>query len=134
MQSVRKNAKRSDIVLQHQVLIWSSGGPARAGRENSMQKSTHEMLESSEFKHLIGRRWKLSIVLLFLLFVIYYGYILLIGYDKAFLAQKIGQYTTLGIPLGVLVIIGAWLLTFYFVHWNNAHDIEIERLKREVKQ
>ena len=37
--------------------------------------------------------------------MIYYGYIVLIAVDKAFMAQKIGEVTTLGIPLGVLVIL-----------------------------
>jgi uncharacterized membrane protein (DUF485 family) len=97
-----------------------------------MPKSPHEMLESSEFKSLISRRWSLSILLTVVLFVIYYGYILLVGYDKPLLASKIGEVTTLGIPLGVLVIVGAWILTFIYVSWGNRHDTDFDRLKGEV--
>jgi uncharacterized membrane protein (DUF485 family) len=97
-----------------------------------MSKSSHEMLESQEFKGLINRRWTLSIVLTILLFVIYYGYILLIGYDKSFLARKIGEFTTLGIPIGVLVIVGAWVLTAIYVNWGNSHDVDFQSLKDQV--
>jgi uncharacterized membrane protein (DUF485 family) len=97
-----------------------------------MPKSAHEMLESSEFKGLINRRWTLSIILTIVLFVVYYGYILLIGYDKSFLAKKIGEFTTLGIPIGVLVIVGAWVLTAIYVNWGNSHDADFQRLKDEV--
>jgi uncharacterized membrane protein (DUF485 family) len=100
-----------------------------------MQKSTHEMLESQDFKRLVARKWRISIILLVFLFVIYYGYILLVAWDKAFLAQKIGEATTLGIPLGVAVIVLAWILTAYYVRWaNRVYDGEVARLKDLVKK
>ncbi len=98
-------------------------------------KSTHEMLESHEFKSLVAKRWSVSIVLTVLLFIIYYGYILLIGYNKALLAQKIGQVTTLGIPLGVAVILLSWVLTAIYVVWaNRVLDPEIRRLKGDLQR
>jgi uncharacterized membrane protein (DUF485 family) len=97
-------------------------------------KSTREMLESQEFRSLVSRRWTVSIVLLACLFVLYYGYILLIAFNKPFLAQKIGEYTTLGIPLGVAVIVISWVLTGIYVVWANGHDVEVARLKDQVKK
>jgi uncharacterized membrane protein (DUF485 family) len=97
-------------------------------------KSTKEMLESPEFKTLVSRRWTVSVLLLACLFVLYYGYILLIAFDKPFLSQKIGEYTTLGIPLGVAVIVISWVLTAIYVVWANGHDIEVARLKEQVKK
>lgn len=97
-------------------------------------KSTHEMLQSQEFKTLVSRRWTVSIILLACLFVLYYGYILLIAFNKPFLARKIGEYTTLGIPLGVAVIVVSWVLTAIYVVWANGHDVEVARLKDEVKK
>jgi uncharacterized membrane protein (DUF485 family) len=97
-------------------------------------KSTREMLQSEEFRRLVSRRWTVSIVLLICLFVLYYGYILLIAFDKPFLAQKIGESTTLGIPLGVGVIVGSWVLTAIYVLWANGHDVEVARLKDQVKK
>lgn len=100
-----------------------------------MPKSTHEMLESPEFKQLVRGKWTISIILTLLLFVVYYGYIVLIATDKAFLAQKIGQYTTLGIPFGVGVIVAAWLLTAIYVVWaNRVHDVEVKRLVEDLQK
>lgn len=98
-----------------------------------MAKSAEEMLSSREFKSLVSKRWTVSIVLTALLFIIYYGYILLVAVDKPFLAQKVGQSTTLGIPLGVLVIVLSWVLTVIYVIWaNNSYDNEVKRLKEQL--
>ncbi len=100
-----------------------------------MSKTTHEMLESPEFKKMVSTRWTVSIVLTLLLFVVYYGYILLVAYDKPLLATKIGEVTTLGIPFGVGVIIAAWILTAIYVVWaNGKYDPEVRRLKDQVKR
>lgn len=98
-----------------------------------MQKDVHSLLESGEFKALVAQKAKTSILLLLLLFVSYYGFILLIGFNKPFLAQKIGETTTLGIPLVVAVIIAAWLLTVIYVVWaNTSYDPEVKRLRAQL--
>ncbi|MHB1013865.1 MAG: DUF485 domain-containing protein [Desulfurivibrionaceae bacterium] len=98
-----------------------------------MQKDVHSLLESSEFKSLVAKRAKISILLTMLLFVLYYGFVLLIGFDKPFLAQKIGETTTLGIPIAVAVIILSWLLTVVYVLWANAiYDPEVKRLRAKL--
>jgi uncharacterized membrane protein (DUF485 family) len=98
-------------------------------------KSAQEVVESKEFKHLVSRRWKLSMVLLALLFVTYYGYILLVATQKELVTQKIGEVTTLAIPLGIGAIVIAWVLTAFYVAWaNKSYDPEVERLKSELKR
>ena len=100
-----------------------------------MPKSTHEMLESPEFKQLVRGKWTIAIILTFLLFVVYYGYILLVAANKPFLAQKVGEFTTLGIPMGVGVIVAAWVLTAIYVVWaNRVEDVEVSRLLDEMKK
>jgi uncharacterized membrane protein (DUF485 family) len=100
-----------------------------------MPKSTHEMLESAEFKQLVRGKWTIAIILTFLLFVVYYGFILLVAADKPFLAQKVGEYTTIGIPIGVGVIVAAWVLTGIYVSWaNRVQDTEVSRLVDELKK
>lgn len=97
-------------------------------------KSTRQMLESPQFRRLVARRWVVSVVLSLLLFGLYYGYILLIGYDKALLSKRIGEYTTLAIPMGVGVIILAWVLTVIYVVWaNRSYDPEVRKLKELLK-
>jgi uncharacterized membrane protein (DUF485 family) len=97
-------------------------------------KTVHEIIESPDFKKLVSTRWTVSIILLILLFVTYYGYILLVGMNRESLAQKVGEYTTLGIPVGVGVIIVAFILTAYYIYWaNKKYDPEVERLKGQLK-
>jgi uncharacterized membrane protein (DUF485 family) len=99
-----------------------------------MRKSAREVLASTEFRGLVSRRWTVSVVLLVALFLTYYGYILLIAYDKPFMAARIGEVTTRGIPLGVAVILISWALTAGYVWWaNRAYDPEVARLRDQVK-
>ena len=98
-------------------------------------QSVHEMLASKEFRGLVRRKWIVSIVLTACLFALYYGYILLIAFDKAFLARRIGEHTTLGIPLGAGVIVLSWVLTAVYVLWaNRSHDTAVEKLKDQVRK
>jgi uncharacterized membrane protein (DUF485 family) len=99
-----------------------------------MAKSVHDIVNSEKFKKLVATRWTVSFILTFLLFVVYYGYILLIAYNKEFLAEKVGVYTNYGILLGVLVIVLAWVLTFIYVIWANfSYDKRVEELKKEIR-
>lgn len=98
------------------------------------RKSAHEISESEAFKHLVSRRWKVSLVLLALLFVSYYGFILLVATRKEFVSTRIGEVTTLAIPLGLAAIAIAWVLTALYVVWaNKSYDPEVERLKGELE-
>lgn len=98
-----------------------------------MQKDVGNMLESPEFKSLVIKRAKISWLLMILLFLIYYGFILLIGFNKPFLAQKIGDATTLGIPLAIAVIILSWLLTVIYVVWaNSIYDPEVRKMRAQL--
>ncbi len=95
----------------------------------------HEILASHDFRHLVAKRWTVSGILLVLLFASYYGYVAIIGVDKSFMAKKIGVVTTLGIPLGVGVIVFAFIITAVYVGWaNSSYDPEVERLRRQLKE
>ena len=108
--------------------------PAKARADGRGQKSAHEVLESPEFKHLVARRWRTSMILLVLLFVSYYGYIVLVATNKEFVSTKIGVVTTLAIPLGILAIVFAWALTAFYVRWANvSYDPEVERLRGQIR-
>lgn len=92
------------------------------------------VLESAEFRRLVRRRWLASLVLTAALFVMYYGYILLVATNKALLAKRIGSILTLGIPLGAAIIVASWLLTAGYVLWANRHyDPEVRRLRNRIR-
>ncbi len=91
---------------------------------------TKALLASPEFRHLVTTRWRVSLTLTAALFLMYYGYVLLIATNKPLLARRIGDVVTLGIPLGVAVILGAWALTAIYVVWaNRRYDVEVRRLR-----
>lgn len=103
--------------------------------ERAQRKPASEMIESKDFRRLVSRRWKVSLVLLALLFVGYYGYILLVATNKELVSRRIGEVTTLAIPIGIGVIVFAWILTALYVGWaNRSYDPEVERLKGELRQ
>jgi uncharacterized membrane protein (DUF485 family) len=103
--------------------------------EQGPKHSAKELLESPDFKALVSRRLVVSNVLLALLFVSYYGYVIVVATAKEFVSQKIGDgATTLAIPLGVAAIVIAFLLTAIYVSWaNKSYDPEVERLKNQLK-
>jgi uncharacterized membrane protein (DUF485 family) len=76
----------------------------------------------------------MSLLLTSLLFILYYGYILLIATNKPLLAWRVGKVVPLGIPLGVGVVVGAWALTACYVIWaNRSHDVEARRLRDKLQ-
>ena len=77
------------------------------------------------------RRWRLAIALTAVMVVVYFGFIALIAYQRAFMGTLLVPGLTVGILLGALVIVIAWLLTFGYVRWANRHfDARLEELRR----
>ena len=75
---------------------------------------TNESLQS-----LAKARWRIAITLTAVMIVMYFGFISLIAFNKEFLARRVAPGLSVGILLGVLVIIGSWLLTWIYVRWAN---------------
>jgi uncharacterized membrane protein (DUF485 family) len=106
-----------------------------AGKPVVSHQTAVELLASRDFRHLVTRRWTVSSILLVLLFVTYYGFILLIAGNKEAMSQKIGEVTTIAIPIGVAVILIAFALTAFYIYWaNKSYDPEVERLKAQLKK
>jgi uncharacterized membrane protein (DUF485 family) len=60
--------------------------------------------------------------------LIYFGFILLIAYDKPLMGRLVTPGLSLGILLGALVIVAAWFLTLGYVRWaNRSHDADMGR-------
>jgi uncharacterized membrane protein (DUF485 family) len=99
-----------------------------------VHKSARDVLDAPEFHRLVSRRWRVSLILTACLFVLYYGYIVLIATQKAFLSRRLGESMTIGIPIGAAVIVGAWVLTAAYVVWaNRYYDREVARLRALIK-
>ncbi|MFN0181852.1 MAG: DUF485 domain-containing protein [Gemmatimonadales bacterium] len=76
-------------------------------------------------------RWRIAIRLTALMVLVYFGFILLIAYNKPMMGRLIAPGLSLGILLGALVIGAAWVLTLIYVRWANAkYDPELERIRQ----
>ena len=97
----------------------------------------HEM--EARLHALAAKRWRVAIWLSVLMLIAYYGFILLVAFDKALLSSILLNGTTgagasspglsLGILLGALVIVSAWVFTSIYVIWaNSRYDHELHEL------
>ena len=66
-------------------------------------------------------RWRLALLLTAAMTVIYVGFILLIAFNKPLLGTVLMPGLSLGMLLGMLIIITAWLLIMVYVRWTNTH-------------
>ncbi len=78
--------------------------------------SSHSALET-----LAAARSRIAIGITVAMTVIYVGFILLIAFDKALLGRLLAPGLSVGIALGVLVIVAAWVLILAYVRWANTH-------------
>jgi uncharacterized membrane protein (DUF485 family) len=66
-------------------------------------------------------RWRLALLLTAVMTVSYVGFILLIAFDKPLLGTVLMPGLSVGILLGVLLIVTAWALILVYVRWTNTH-------------
>lgn len=96
-----------------------------------MSDSIVAKIEANPKYHELRRKrgafgWTLTVMML----VVYFGYIALIAFNKPFLAQPIGNgVTTLGIPIGMGVIIFTIVITGIYVRRANG---EYDKLTAEI--
>jgi uncharacterized membrane protein (DUF485 family) len=93
--------------------------------------------ENPKFQALVSKRNAFSVAMISLVLIAYYGYILLIAFDKELLAKKLseGGVTSIGIPMGVGVILLTIILTWIYVsRANSEFDTEAEVIVKEGQQ
>lgn len=90
------------------------------------------MADSQEAVRVLSRaRWRIAILLTAVMIAVYFGFIALIAFDKPLLARRVTSGLSLGIALGVFVIVVSWILTWVYVRWANRHyDARLEELRR----
>jgi uncharacterized membrane protein (DUF485 family) len=84
-----------------------------------------------EMRALDAARWRIAIALTAAMMFLYFGFILLIAFGKDLLTRPIVPGLSLGILLGALVIVAAWVLIWIYVRWANRHyDAAITAIRR----
>ena len=83
-----------------------------------------------QYKELIAKRTSFGWWLTLAGMVAYYGFILLVAFNKPLLSQKIGSgVTTIGMPLGVAVIVFTIIITWVYVRRANT---EFDSLTEQI--
>ena len=87
------------------------------------------------FSALVRKRWTVSLMLTALMLSIYYGFIVVLAFRPDIFAVHVGERLTLGIPIGLGVILASWLLTGIYVHWaNNTYDSAVNDIKHAMRE
>ncbi|HAS86722.1 MAG: DUF485 domain-containing protein [Candidatus Competibacter denitrificans] len=97
------------------------------------QDLVHAIKSNPKYHELLTKRKSFAWTLAAVMLVIYYGFILIVAFNKEFLGQPLsaGSITTVGIPIGLGVIISAFVLTGIYVRRANS---EFDRMTREIKE
>ena len=98
---------------------------------------TQRIENNAQYQHLIKTRnalgWRLTLVV----FAAYYGFILVVAFDKQLFATSLaaGMTTTWGIPLGIGIILLTVVLTAVYVRKANSEfDPALKQiLEKEVQ-
>jgi uncharacterized membrane protein (DUF485 family) len=90
-----------------------------------------------KFEQFVSKRNNYSIMMAVIGAVVYYGFILLVAFDKSFLATKVatGAAMSIGIPIGVGVIVFTIILTWIYVSRANSEfdETNAEIIKEATK-
>lgn len=88
-----------------------------------------------KYTELITKRSSFAAKLAIFVLVIYYGFVLLIAFNKEFFATKIGDgVMTIGWPIGAAIILIAFITTLIYVIRANGEFEDLEMaIKNDVK-
>ncbi|MCY1081267.1 DUF485 domain-containing protein [Archangium lansingense] len=87
--------------------------------------------KADELEALAAARWRVAAVLTAAMLISYFGFILLVAFDKPLMGKQIAPGLSLGILLGALVIASAWVFTGIYVLWaNHRYDKALHQFRR----
>jgi len=79
-----------------------------------------------KYKELRAKRTGFGWWLTLAMMVVYYGFIMLVAFNKPFLSQRLGEgVMTMGIPIGFGVIVFTVVITAYYVNRANSEFDEL---------
>lgn len=86
------------------------------------------------YRQLRSKRSSFGAWLTLAMLVVYYGFILLVAFNKSFLAQRLGDgVTTVGMPVGLGVIVFTVVITvFYIRRANDEYDALADQVRKAV--
>ena len=104
-----------------------------------MDKELVERIKNNpSYQELVSKRskfaWKMAIAML----VVYYAFILTIAFSPKTLGISMGGVTTIGIPIGMLIILFSFIMAGIYTRRANSEFDDLTRklkddLKREIR-
>jgi uncharacterized membrane protein (DUF485 family) len=90
----------------------------------------------ARFRDLVHRRRRFALILAAILSLVYFGFLLLIAFNKPLMGAPIaGGTTSIGIVLGLGMILFTFALTgWYILKANRDYDVLAEQLLAEADQ
>ncbi|MCD8563365.1 MAG: DUF485 domain-containing protein [Alphaproteobacteria bacterium] len=96
------------------------------------EKSPAEIGAMPEYKLLLSKKRAVTTPLTIIMLVAYYAFVLLVAYDPGFLSTKLSDgITSLGIVLGLGLIILTLAITTFYVWYANSH---LENLISKIQE
>lgn len=96
------------------------------------QTLAERIARNPNYQALKDKRTRFGWILTIAMLVVYYGYILLIAFNKELLSARIGDgVMTWGIPIGFGVIVFTIIITAVYVRRANS---EFDTLNEQIKQ
>jgi uncharacterized membrane protein (DUF485 family) len=97
-----------------------------------MTKETIEKIRNNpKYQQLVSTRSKFAWTLSIIMLVVYYAFILVLAFEPQILGTKMGAgVMTVGIPVGIAIILIAFVLAGLYVKKANG---EYDRLTREIR-
>ena len=92
--------------------------------------------KNPKFTELVNKRSGYAWMLTFIVLILFYGFILLVAFNKEFLAQKTGAgVMSIGIPIGVGVILFTIIITGIYIRRANTEfdDLKAQVIKEATK-
>lgn len=85
-----------------------------------------------KYQELKSRRMRFGVWLTIAMLIVYYGFIVLVGFFKPLMATRLGDgVTTLGMPIGLFVIVFTIAITAVYVRRANK---EFDKLSDEINR
>jgi len=99
-------------------------------------KLVERIKQNPKYQELVRKRSSFAKILTIAMLLLYFGFIALVALNNPLLATPIGAgVTTIGIPLGVFVIVSAFLLTGIYVRRANSEFDDLTKdIVEEVKK
>lgn len=97
-----------------------------------MTKETVERIKNNpDYQKLVSERSRFAWILSIIMLVVYYAFIMVIAFDPSLLGTRIGSgVMTVGIPIGISIIIIAFILAGIYVRRANS---EFDKLTQKVR-